>query len=807
MLCNEVRIRIRSWDRTIRIRKSWDRKTIGTDHRAAVSPRFAPQCSALPLANVSTRGACTGLHRQGSNSWSICALWCAPRHVFTCFLFMHVSFRRSELSVESRRAACFQVHPTQRSGRSTMHRLLCKVDVDETSTSRRWQWWRTEESEMAAQAAEARPSTVCAVCLQDIQDARLLPCLHSFCRACIDQQAVTATEREIRCSICRSSYAVLEGGAATLPKDSLRPSRPRSCTLCCDDGNRGTESDAQPSRVCTTCDSVLCDKHLVDHLGTPGSHSIGNLSDDTAAASGTGETSAPATCPIHGDPLKFFCRPCGVLVCGYCIAVGDHGGHKPICIAKDVSREKIEDALNRIQPLREALERTERSSVALNEASDHLPVAARGVREEICASATRAIHVVEACKAQLLQRVDDAVVEREKVLNLRSEELKSYQDSLRNAIMVGERLSRHTGNEAYLPLASALRSRADTLVRAESVTMVTRGSGNAGGQPFVFDVPADEVLPARAMALLGELRQMNMAKADRCVVSAGDGSSPATAVYAPLGKKCTLHVSMCDGYGQPREVGGDIISATWKAVPDTNKDVLPSPGLPPTITANGRQDATFDVSFSLQHDGQYTLQIEVNCQPVAAAIEVTCGAKKHALCFSRTEHHPCYVISDDGKKATATQEHFSSAVLGSMGFRHGKHVWRCMVGDPVNYHVVGVIWKPYDIGNLKWTKYMGWASDCKKYDTLNSGGAESPVNHWKGGDTLELRLDCDAHTLKITNQRSGLSDEVTGLPDQELFPAFYSFRAGNNFTLVDWWLHDYTDDFAGGRGGFYAARR
>ena len=42
------------------------------------------------------------------------------------------------------------------------------------------------------------------VCLHDLTDARILPCLHSFCRSCLDHLAVTTgPDNQLRCLSCR----------------------------------------------------------------------------------------------------------------------------------------------------------------------------------------------------------------------------------------------------------------------------------------------------------------------------------------------------------------------------------------------------------------------------------------------------------------------------------------------------------------------------------------------------------------------------------------------------------------------------
>ena len=87
------------------------------------------------------------------------------------------------------------------------------------------------------------PTDVLSACLQNFDDARVLSCLHSVCKACIDKMAVTATDGVITCPICRASTRLPQSGAAGLPKNVFVPTKDTrehalECGMCDDDKTR-----------------------------------------------------------------------------------------------------------------------------------------------------------------------------------------------------------------------------------------------------------------------------------------------------------------------------------------------------------------------------------------------------------------------------------------------------------------------------------------------------------------------------------------------------------------------------------------
>ena len=55
----------------------------------------------------------------------------------------------------------------------------------------------------------------CGVCLELFQDPRSLPCLHTFCRECI-QRSLNDENHSLKCPVCRAKHELSEG-AELLP--------------------------------------------------------------------------------------------------------------------------------------------------------------------------------------------------------------------------------------------------------------------------------------------------------------------------------------------------------------------------------------------------------------------------------------------------------------------------------------------------------------------------------------------------------------------------------------------------------------
>ena len=204
----------------------------------------------------------------------------------------------------------------------------------------------------------ASSSYTCPVCLDNLVDTRLLPCLHSVCKTCVDKMLVTATDENVKCPICRATVTLPSGGAASLPKDvtlleaSAGGGEGSACALCDDDN-----TSKKPTTWCRTCRLAFCDEHVVPHMVSAGSdgeiHNVVLLSltkQESSTESAHIETVVPK-CPRHNEPLKFHCGSCDVAICGDCTAIGDHQGHKPVSYIKDIVDERKQQVAEKVDKL------------------------------------------------------------------------------------------------------------------------------------------------------------------------------------------------------------------------------------------------------------------------------------------------------------------------------------------------------------------------------------------------------------------------------------------------------------------------
>ena len=60
----------------------------------------------------------------------------------------------------------------------------------------------------------------CPLCLKKIKDPRALPCLHTFCRKCLDQHCnINQHNGAVKCPICNKCHRIPKNGAKGFPKD------------------------------------------------------------------------------------------------------------------------------------------------------------------------------------------------------------------------------------------------------------------------------------------------------------------------------------------------------------------------------------------------------------------------------------------------------------------------------------------------------------------------------------------------------------------------------------------------------------
>ena len=201
----------------------------------------------------------------------------------------------------------------------------------------------------------------CSVCLDIFKDPKVLPCCHTFCKACLerilDPGTYNTNEKQLAklhkeakseeskciltCPQCRVPNYLSEGGVDALltdfavqtelkkedsraQLDSEKDSQKR-CNLC--------ESTSDPAvNYCDNCSVLLCDfcskahkrqKQYCQHI----MRSLDEV-DSSLLATKTQNHTDCLTCLKHPNQTpQIYCKSCDTLVCCECVIEG-HEGHK-----------------------------------------------------------------------------------------------------------------------------------------------------------------------------------------------------------------------------------------------------------------------------------------------------------------------------------------------------------------------------------------------------------------------------------------------------------------------------------------------
>ena len=220
-------------------------------------------------------------------------------------------------------------------------------------------------SSEACEGEASKKDLTCSVCLDRLKDPKLLPCLHTYCKGCL--QGIIRKSRgksNIQCPQCRSTHAVPSGGVNELPSDMVlanaldfhslkekeKSAQPIPCNMC-------TEDDPATT-YCPTCSKFLCEfcskahKRQVDYRDHK-TVSLGDLDAETIKG-----FERPRRCSYHsGELLKLYCKTCHKLICRDCTLV-DHHNHK-FGFLKDVRpaiQKQVEASVKMVATKRKELE-------------------------------------------------------------------------------------------------------------------------------------------------------------------------------------------------------------------------------------------------------------------------------------------------------------------------------------------------------------------------------------------------------------------------------------------------------------------
>ena len=201
--------------------------------------------------------------------------------------------------------------------------------------------------------AQVKGILKCVVCHDRMKCPKFLPCLHTFCKECVNDVHRNRTyhTNEARCPICRQKFVLSYSGADELPdnfyfnellenmtmQEGTKEQEQKTCARC---------SKENADQMCIHCNTLLCDDCIVQHNSYPEhkQHSVIKLTNlsDSDRETLLRVVQVTRKCEEHNLRPTRYCTQCKSTVCPECNFVY-HKDHETVSVERVSSfKEQME---------------------------------------------------------------------------------------------------------------------------------------------------------------------------------------------------------------------------------------------------------------------------------------------------------------------------------------------------------------------------------------------------------------------------------------------------------------------------------
>ena len=439
---------------------------------------------------------------------------------------------------------------------------------------------------------ELEKDITCAVCCGHYQEAKLLPCNHYYCRACIELLAKRSRGRPFPCPECRRNATLPSGGVEQLQsaffvermKDvyqkmaKVEGKVEAVCEQC---------SNGKSVAFCRQCTDFICAecKTLHGKLKPFAGHKVATLEElkKGEAKHVPLKESPPPKCPDHDKTMKIFCFDCKYLICRDCTLI-DHNGHSYNFLKKCATeaRKTLRDSLT---PLRRA-----RSSIAdANKKLVGTKTQVGNQEEEVCKSVEQFFRqlkvVLEQRETELVKKVWTLAKEKKDALTAQMKGLEMAQTEIQSLVEFVERNVENTSDQDLMGISTQLQSKVkEGEKHFEQLSLDPATIANlAYHSPSLKAIPRDlgEVFQQTIPAILGEIEST-------CQL----GETMQVTIAAPTAQSADIHAQLQSLADPASSVQADVV---------------------------GKGAGIYHITYASQVRGRHDLTVKVNSQHIAGS--------------------------------------------------------------------------------------------------------------------------------------------------------------------------------------------
>ena len=441
---------------------------------------------------------------------------------------------------------------------------------------------------------ELEEEITCAVCQGHYQQAKLLPCNHYYCRACIEELAKRSRGRPFACPECRKEATLPPGGVEKLQgaffvermKDlfgKMAKAEGKVEAVCesCSGGGKAVA-------FCRQCTEFICAECVAIHgkLKAFSDHKVSMLEDlkKGGAKNIPFEEAPPPKCFDHDEPMKIFCFDCNRLICRDCTVI-DHNGHNFNFLKKCApeSRKTLRDSL---APLRKVQADITGAEKKLNATEAQVDTQ----KNEVCKSLEQSFDQLKALldqrKAELVKKASALAQEKKDALAAQSKGLQVAQAEIQSLVEFVERNVENTSDQDLM----GIRTQLQTKVEEEEKRHQQLSLEPATTADIACNPPSPDAIPRELGAVFpaGDLDKLNVTLPETCSV----------------GESAQVSVKV------PQSVGTNV-QAQLKSLADPSCAMLAS--VAPTNAD------TYTITFTPRVRGRHDLTVTVNGKEIAGS--------------------------------------------------------------------------------------------------------------------------------------------------------------------------------------------
>eukprot|EP00058_Branchiostoma_floridae_P005881 XP_002591369.1 hypothetical protein BRAFLDRAFT_227369 [Branchiostoma floridae] len=400
----------------------------------------------------------------------------------------------------------------------------------------------------------------CSVCMLHFRDPRVLPCLHTFCRECLQEWATK--QPPLECPTCLTQVSLPDQGV-----DGLRTNFYVNNLL----DFAAVKKGAGPG--------IVTQENLEASEGVPSSFQ------------------RKAFCPKHEDQvLTFYCEPCQTLVCVACTVVDHRPGdkHNPVEIGSVAERKKrdLQKLIGNVEP-REKVVRTTLKEVERELST--LPTSADAAIEQAIAYFDQLMSLLQDRKKEVVQEIGSRRQEVGKCLETQKEAIEFELAGLTSASEFCKQALEHGSDVHVIEVEGQARQRVEEL-------MTTPSDLTARPSQVVFSEGTAVAEFRDDMARAGRVQVRHTGKVDasKCSVEI----KPAV-----VGFSNDFLLTTVDKNGQLCSVLKDDVTAT---LTDPSGQAVPT-----QLQEKGR--GLWEISYTPEVKGIHRLEVKVNDMSLAGS--------------------------------------------------------------------------------------------------------------------------------------------------------------------------------------------